>query len=57
MLTISIQSVTSTVLVKLDGLLQTIMAEHVQMTTNAPPVSMHVPLMLFVPPSVNVMSA
>ena len=60
MLTISIQSVTSTVLVKLDGLLQTIMAEHAQMTTNA--VSMHVPLMLLVPTllnftSVDVMSA
>ena len=59
--TASIQSVTSSVLVKLDGLLQMIMAEHVQMTTNAPPVSMHVPLMLLVPTlldltSVNVMS-
>ena len=37
---------TSTVLVKFDGLLQTIIAEHVQMTMNAPPVFMHVRLML-----------
>ena len=32
------------------------MAEHVQMTTNAPPVSMHVPLMLLFPTLLNLTS-